>query len=537
MSPIRDYRLTLRGASRAVKDRTPGEPREDQCEYALDPSEGSVAFASEAATSLARVTPPRIPRLVWLSSVTVLALSLLGTLLLPLLIVPDEKHHADMVLMAQEWEWTETGWPGLGERILDPAIVGASLSLGPREAALRHNRAAQHPPLFYLTAALTSSIVTMPVEEVDLTLRLWSFRLVSVVACALLPLTFYKVASELTPSLPIRIAAALVPLTIPGITLRDGAMVNNDSLLLLLTSLATLYAIRVDRGDLSTKTSVGLGVTLGLAALTKGNALVFVPVAVIAYGLMVVHGKGVPPGWVRSVTTSGLTSILIGGWWWIRNIVLYDSLQPIRDLDLPAPTALDWREWIGSATERIVASFWGGQYALGGRPYLPLFWTLSALLVVTVAIGWWKARDRSAATVAGLYALFLVPAVLVVSALLYAERGRVSAVHGRYLFPGVSGVAPLMVLGMAGILRAAKGWLPALMALGSAAMTGLAFQYMLSRYWAADGKGWTGRWLGVLEAAPLPHWMTIGALVLAMASFAALVFGAFQGGMRGRNPA
>ena len=66
-----------------------------------------------------------IPPFIWLTTFTLLALALLGTLVLPQLRIPDEKHHADMVLMVQEGEWLEEGWPGLGERLVDPSIIAS----------------------------------------------------------------------------------------------------------------------------------------------------------------------------------------------------------------------------------------------------------------------------------------------------------------------------------------------------------------------------------------------------------------------------
>lgn len=497
--------------------------------------EGKDTAAASASDLNARPVRARsIPPFVWLTSLTMFGLLLLGTLVLPYLLIPDEKHHADKALMAQEGTWIESGWPGLNEERLDDEIVEASLSLGPREAALRENRAAQHPPLYYLGAALTSSVVTVSVDELNLELHLWSFRFFSVLATAALPLTFYLIAAEVTKSRWIRLASAVVPLLIPGVTLRDGPMINNDSLLILLTSLSVLYAVRVAKGDLTLRTAFGLGLVTGLAALTKGNALVVIPVILVAYSIHVVRSRRVPGDLARSLALSGGLFLVVGGWWWIRNLVLYGTLQPLREVEPSGPLDLDWINWLTDATRRIVGSFWGGQFALGGQRYMTLFWVLTVLLILGCVVGWVRSPDRTAASVSGLYALLLIPAVFVTSALLYADRGTVSAVHGRYFFPGVAGVAPLLVLAVAGIARRVSRWLPAIFVSGSIAMTFLAVDYMLHRYWREFGTGWDGQLSGVVASAPLPEVVAVGIVLLTLTSFLVLFVWAVTLGAR--NP-
>jgi 4-amino-4-deoxy-L-arabinose transferase-like glycosyltransferase len=474
-----------------------------------------------------------IPPFIWLATFTLLALALLGTLVLPQLRIPDEKHHADMVLMVQEGEWLEEGWPGLGERRIDPSIIAASLSLGRREQALRENRAGQHPPLFYLTAAATSSLATFAVEGPDLAVRLWTYRLVSVVVTALLPLIFYLVASELTTNQWVRLASAVLPLSIPGITLRDGAMINTDALLMLLTSISVLMSIRVAKDDLSLRTAIFLGMATGLACLTKGHALLVIPVLIVAYSISAIRRRRVTRQWLHSVMVSGGITLTLGGWWWIRNLVLYGAIQPVRDLE-PAggPPAFVFFDWLAEATRRLVASFWGGGFALGGRNYMPLFVILTVLFVVACVAGWLKSQDRSASSVSGLYAIILMATVLLASASLSSKRGRVVGVQGRYFFPGLAGLAPLVALALAAFVRRANRWLPAFLVAGSLAMTLLAIDFMLDRYWSSFGSRLVDQWSGVVASSPLVGTISTGILVLSAASFLTLLVASILLGTR-----
>lgn len=503
---------------------------------ALDhpPIVSTVAGSSPDSEQPAKGGIRSIPGFVWLATATLLILALLGSLLLPLLRIPDEKHNADMVLMAQEGDWLEEGWPGLDERRIDPAIIAASLSLGPRERALRENRAGSHPPLFFLTAAVTSSLATLAVDDPDLELRLWTYRLVSVIMTALLPITYYLVAAELTTNRWARLSSALIPLVIPGITLRDASMVNTDAMLMVFSSLSVLMGIRVAKGDLSLKSAVFLGVSTGLAALTKGHGLFLLPVLLIAYLIPAIRDRRVTGQWLASAAVSGAITLLVGGWWWIRNLVLYGAIQPVR---APSPAegvlTLDFIDWLTEASRRLVGSFWGGGFALAGRPFLPLFWILTVLLVVACIVGWLRSTDRVASSVSALYAVVLVVSVLLSSATLSWERGRVVAVQGRYLFPGLAGLAPLIGLAAVVVARRVSRWLPALFVGGSLAMNLLAIDYMLDRYWGSIGSGLADQWAAVVATAPVTEGVSTAILVLSAASFLILLVSAILLGMRG----
>lgn len=499
----------------------------------------AVTNSSTVESDSAKPSSRSLPLFVWLTTTTMFALLLLGTLILPQLRIPDEKHHADMVLMVQEGTWIEKGWPGIGERRLDPEIVAASLSLGPREAALRENRATQHPPLFYVTAAYTSSLVTFAVDDPELAVRLWTYRIVSVLASTALPITFYLIASELTTNRWVRLATALMPLVIPGITLRDGPMINTDALLIFLTSLSVLYSVRVTKGDLSKRTGVYLGLSTGLAALTKGHALLVIPVVIAAYVVRLVRGRRWTREWLQSAGISGGIALLAGGWWWIRNLVLHGAIQPVRHLvPVTEPLvfdwfAFDWGAWLREAAERLVGSFWGGGFALGGGRYLGFFWILTVLLILGWLVGWIRSRDRIASSISSGYALALIPAILLTSAFLSAERGRVVGVHGRYFFPALAGIVPLVVLAVASLGRRVTRWLPALFVIGSAVMTFLAIRFMLQQYWYASGHGWIDRWSGVIATSPLPDVLETGVLALTVIAFITLLVVAILTGMRG----
>lgn len=471
-----------------------------------------------------RGTIRSLPPFVWVASATMLAVLLLGTVLLPQLLIPDEKHHADMVLFAQEGSWLQDGWPAIGERRLDPAIVEASLSLGPAERELRENRALQHPPLFYVTAAGVSSLITLPLEDPALAVKIWTYRLVAALASALLPIAFYLVAAELTSNRWIRLSSAVFPLAIPGVTLRNGAMVNPDALLMLLTSLGVLFAVRVAKGDRGWKTAVGLGLSTGLAAITKGHALLVIPVIMVAYGVQLARSRPLTREKFTSVVVAGGVSLVVGGWWWVRNLVLYRAVQPLGNVDGTAdPRGLDWSSWLAGATERAVAGLWGAQFALGGRSYMSFFWVLTAVVAIACAVGWVRSSDRVDSSVAALYALLLFPAIFMTSALVYAKTGDVRGIQGRYLYPGFAGIAPLLGFALVGRGNPRRGrWLPVAYVMAAATITVLSIRFMLDRHWSEHGPAFADRWSAVVDSSPLPEVIPLALLVLTGVGFLAL---------------
>ncbi|MCA9986531.1 MAG: DUF2142 domain-containing protein [Anaerolineales bacterium] len=225
-------------------------------------------------------------------------------------------------------------------------------------------------------------------------------RLVSVVMGAGVVLLAYRIARMLLLEeqkyLALGIAAfvALVPQHVAVL-----ASVNNDALAELLIA-AILYVLvgwltyvnpRARRAVSSRLW--WLGVLLGLGLLTKGTVYLMVPVVAGAM-LWLYWGNWSGLGWA-AVRTLG-PAFLLGAIWWVRNILVYNGLDPLamaahNDVVLGQPRTSEWVATYGfwGVVWRFLRttfnSFWG-QFGWMAAP-LPGWMYLVLVLFTLVTLG------------------------------------------------------------------------------------------------------------------------------------------------------
>lgn len=461
----------------------------------------------------------RLPAALWLI-VAVHALNLVAHVaLLPPYLFSDEMRHLDMVLAVNE----EQQWPSPGGRLVSRE-VRASYDLtwgrgrGPRpdDEAIRRvdrpsfaelpdrpptpyrNAAAQHPPLYYTAVAVTGTTLTTllpPLGGMAFDEQLSLYRLFNVLLVVPVPLLAFLIARELTRRRSIPLAAAAATLAVPQFT-RVGATVNNDNLLTLLAGVSLLLLVRLAKGWRDRRTLVALGLAVGLALFTKGFALILPPLVVAA--LLIGMPTARPWRWSRDQTgtfagslglVAGVSAVL-GGWWWLRNLVVHGAIQPqVRSF----PSAAEdfdpsWAAWAGEWITTHIATFWG-RFGFFNAP-LERWWTL-VLAVAVVAVGVvsaLRARDRRAQVV-----LLLVPAVLVATLLIlvsvphYADTGRVQADAGRYQYPALAGYAAVVAFGFGRLLGRRAFVLPVVTLAVALYLQAIAGWHLLRQY--GDGTG------------------------------------------------
>ncbi|MBP6015973.1 MAG: glycosyltransferase family 39 protein [Candidatus Promineofilum sp.] len=402
-------------------------------------------------------------------------------------------------------------------QVFDPALAGP------------WNQEASQPPLYYyLGAALTFWIDQ---SDMDTARRLnphvdngiltadgntnlavhdpradpWSgallavrvVRLFSVLLGAATVYLTYRIAAETAPNRPeIALGAAAINAFLPMFLFISGA-VNNDNLALPLTSLALLLMIRIVRRRQIVYSPVRwwewivLGLIIGLAALTKEGTLGLIP---MAFGTAVVaawqrlvgeqenRGRGVPSrspalssavaGLVAAVVLMLIPALLVAGWWYYRNIVLYGDwlgwsafIAVLGQRGHDASLAQLWGERRG-----FMMSFWG----LFGGVNVPMsFWiytVLSSVLVLSVAgfmlhlvrvirveFGKWRTGQgpwfgrllRIVERHFGLIVNLIFSAAVVYGLIQWATTTWSS--QGRLVFTAISSLATLMALGLAAV--------------------------------------------------------------------------------------
>ena len=154
------------------------------------------------------------------------------------------------------------------------------------------------------------------------------------------------------------LAAALVAFN-PMFLFISGS-VNNDNLVVMLSTLALYLLARLDEGSLRFSRLVPLGLVIGLAVLSKVNALALIPLAVLALAWVAWRRRSWWLALWGSGTVVGATAV-VAGWWFVRNAQLYgdplglNMLVAITGPRHPQPTL--WQlagEWQG-----FLLSFWG----------------------------------------------------------------------------------------------------------------------------------------------------------------------------------
>ena len=495
----------------------------------------------------------RVPLTVWAVTALHVGLLLTFSLLYPPFTGFDETQHVDAVLSIRHGD----GWPAPQERELSEGIVAVATPLlqaasalpfsddevPPRDerpsvaelgverdsvGQLLPNQITQHPPLYYALQA--GVLAALPGSE-D-----WAFdrtvgvlRLVSVLLMAPLPLLAWATARALRAPPLVGQVAALLTVSVPQLQ-RVGSSVNNDAAYTLAFATVLLLLARVATGDLRRRTVVLTGVAVGVAMLTKGFALVL-PLPV---GLAFLVG-GLRTGarrWWLSGLLSLVVAFVVGGWWWLRNIVLYGTVQPsgwppsYRDVLRLEPRAPGEPAPLGPFLEQsyslLSERFWGGlEINYIGPDTFPHWWTNALVVAGAVALG-------AAVVGAGRSRLPLVVAVLVPFASTLGVIGYgiwtgytysldFPGAQGRYLFGNLPSLAAGVALGLVVLPRAARRAVPVGAVLLALGMQAVGAYTVLARTWAPayDGRGRLDRYRdaleGIVDYSPWPTLVTLAA--------------------------
>jgi len=218
------------------------------------------------------------------------------------------------------------------------------------------------------------------------------------------------IVREVFPERPaLALGAMAVHAFTPMVVFIAGS-VNNDNLVVPLSSLALLMLLRLLRPKamepeaLSRRTIVRyllLGIVLGLAALTKASSLALTLLTALVVTVRAARRRSEAPieGW-KEFIVGGLTTLLpllvISGWWYLRNLRLYGDLtglnafiQVLGKREVPASLAQLWRERYS-----FLAGYWGN---FGGLnvPMSPWVYRILNASLIVAGLGLLIALARS----------------------------------------------------------------------------------------------------------------------------------------------
>lgn len=439
-----------------------------------------------------------VPRAVWLLTMLFVAVLLSQTAFLPNGQGPDEDMHVDLMVQLHDgtaWPWPAPGtlhwvWGERAGTMITPNWSRHTQQLATRDFAPRGQRKAfddvretgrkagvnyivQHPPLYYAAGAAVLHVIPdwkhRPFDQVWMLLRYWN-----VLILAVLPLCMWAIARRLALPEPIQIAAAVVPLALPQLSL-VGSTVNNDGPLVAAGAVLLYFITRVLTGDLSRRTALLLGASLSVMMLLKGFALAMplvVAVAYLAAGLRF-RARGAA---FWSLALAALAA-LPGAAWWFRNLSLYGSFQPAGSFEgggLP-PATFGWgdggprwlTQWVADTTTTFFFPSRPGYFDqyLEIALHHDLTWWLSRLGIVLFLVGlavalWRRSLPRHQLVI------LVLPLVLMASLVAYGSWTTFESLHelraaqGRYAFAGLPTFAVAALAGAAALRASIRRWVP-----------------------------------------------------------------------------
>ncbi|MEN3358644.1 MAG: hypothetical protein V7637_2626, partial [Mycobacteriales bacterium] len=315
------------------------------------------------------------------------------------------------------------------------------------------NQMVQHPPAYYLLAA---AVLRVPgVGHLPFDQQIGLMRLVSLLLLLPLPALCWATGRRLGASAPAALAAAALPLSLPGLA-RIGGAVTNDSLLILLTGVLTYLLARVLTGDLGRRTAAAVAVVLAADLLTKGFALVLPPVVLLAYLI----------GWRRSGRPFPLVPLIavaaggaVGGAWWLRNLLDYHAVQPsgfgagIEPRLYGAPHAGSLAVFVPGFADALAKRIWG-ELGFPEPPLEPAALTYGWLVISCIAILAALLLRRPPPLSRAVAAVLTLPAVLALllatsqSASTFRRYDVFTGVQGRYGYQGLVGLCVLVAVGL-----------------------------------------------------------------------------------------
>lgn len=485
-----------------------------------------------------------VPGAVWAITACYLGLLICYSLLYPIYIGFDEPQHVDMTIALRH---DPLSWPDPGERALSQSVASSQSIISsrvknehlkpgllpllgpyqPAEIPARHdrktiqqlgdntptavppalpNQMVQHPPLYYAIGAATLDVLPYS-ESLAYDQVVSILRLISILMIAPLPLLIWATTRRLVGEGPIAIAASALPLAVPGLA-RGAANYQNDNLLVLAVAVLTLLLVKVMTGDFSRRTAVFVGLAMSAALLTKGTALPLTPLVPLAYAAGWWRKRGRFP---MSAAVTACAVGAIGGLWWVRNLLVFKTvqvngygassarlaqMQNANTLPHPAQVWLDrfatarpgaggWYEW----------RFWSGLGVLDQNGLsFTVFRTLTIVTVIGVLLalvfGFGRGRgDRAAAGVLAL-PFFLITAVVAYGAYSeYRRTGISGGIQGRYAYPAVPALCALVAIGYGRLVGlVGRAWrlvrvLPALAFLAVLLVQAIALRGIVSGFW------------------------------------------------------
>ncbi|MBE9507262.1 MAG: glycosyltransferase family 39 protein, partial [Chloroflexi bacterium] len=352
---------------------------------------------------------------------------------------------------------------------------------------------AHHPPLYYVLGALLTHRV--PNEDFETVIErenpFWAFRLgqpgvdnkslylhdpdlesfpyrdvtlgihlvrwLSLLMGAGTIILVYNTARDIFPRRPALAVGAAALVAFNPMFLFIRASVHDDALANLVAA-ATLYVTsRLLMCGLTTRRAVTLGLLVGLGFLTKLTCLLVVPTVGLAHLYRPLADRS-RAGWREAARLGGIIlglAFLIGGWWFVRNVLLYgEPTSMVREAEVwgmreNAPDLVAATRELGFLHDSLWGAFGYGQIPMPRWTY-GLARLLSLMAAGGLALFWVRRQSGRIPWECPPVVLPVLATAPLVAFLVIFARTTMNAVanFGRYLLVTSVFLAPLCILGL-----------------------------------------------------------------------------------------
>jgi len=295
-------------------------------------------------------------------------------------------------------------------------------------------------------------------------------RFLSTLLGMLTVLTTYLLAREIFPeSRYVALGATAINAFIPQFIFMNS-VINNDSLLITLSSLCLLQMVRIIRGkEVSRATFLWLGLFLGLSLMTKQSALVLVPLAILAIVMGALKAREFAKFAKWGVVTFLLALALVL-WWYLRNQFLYGdplglAVFHATYVQEDGITVFDNWSTMKSFLGKMHASFWArfgwmnveADDLIIQALKLPYLAAATGLALLPLRRSH-TSEDQTRLQLIAFLLLGIVACFIWVMGYCMIVGG--VAIQGRNLFPAISAISTLLALGLANLLPKRLSFVP-----------------------------------------------------------------------------
>lgn len=329
----------------------------------------------------------------------------------------------------------------------------------PTDKNLGLNWEAQHPPLYYLIMApLSSMLRSLTAIKYIFFLRLASFSMF-IIALIISIKVLYQFSEYKSFGL---LGFASYPIFIPMV-FPEFTRIGNDSLCVLITSIASYFIIKIVHNKDGIKSSFFLGLTLGLGLLTKAF---FLPITVAIVFFLLLRSIYLKKDYKYAFITL-FSSVILGGWWYLRNYFLYGVFTgSIELISLKNSGGLVYGlaknytniEAMRGILVPLVSFIWAGTGSLVRSPLIFYFPILASNFIFAIFYLRYLFHNRALVNVESL-GLWLFTSVYfgllihTINSLALYGRGTTPGWYMSILLPWI---APSMGIGISNLIRAIR---------------------------------------------------------------------------------